>query len=454
MSTPNDDLAVNLGTMSSRTSSSSVIRSSSSSRTKAFVIGDDAPRSGGSKNLWGLSSKQSCFIGVALTASALMAMAWLFPGSKNTLFANEVVSFKANKAGGAEIKNEDGCGLHGESPKWVPYTPIEYKILEMVSECNPVTYPQHPPWLLANITALQCSTNVGLDLIPSIIGQFDRVWFIGDSVLKQQYWSLICMLSLTTVEDIIGNVQAKFDNNITYLKDGYEFNATLNGTFIRYTQFGWKFDTTEKALYETDFPEAVRTYTEKDAIVINAGAHYDGTRTTLLKNAANFINNMSHHSKANIFYVETSDEQWPTSNGMYTEACTWKCQCEHLTPERILGYGDTYDRSEKHINMSLDPSNTGPFDGIDFDRNQTLHHHSLCIPDCLPASWRSDLANPILERNASSKFHLVPVCRQLVERRLVSSKSLGDCIHKTSDALIAMNQQLCRSMLHALSQRF
>jgi hypothetical protein len=419
-----------------------------------------------SQNLWGFSSKQIVSIGIVLTASALMAMAWLFPGGENPpLFtkSEKVVAFNnITGDGGQEMhkpsnnnKNhdDDGCGLHGGSPEWVPYTPIDHKILEMVSACNPVTYPQSVS-LLPNLTALQCSTKVGLELIPSIIGQFDRVWFIGDSVLKQLYWNLICMLSLTTVEDIIGNVQATFANNITYMKDGYEFNTTLNSTFIRYTQFGWKFDTTEQALYQTDFPEAVRTYTENDAIVINAGAHYDGTRTTLLKNAATFIHNMSHQSKANIFYVETSDEQWPTSNGMYTEACTWKCQCEHLTPERILGYGDTYDTSEKHINMSLDPSNMGPFvDGIDVDRNQILRHHSLCIPDCLPASWRSDLANPILERNASNKFHLVPVWRQLVERRLFSSKSLGDCIHKTGDALIAMTQQLCRSMLHALSQR-
>jgi hypothetical protein len=151
--------------------------------------------------------------------------------------------------------------------------------------------------------------------------------------------------------------------------------------------------------------------------------------------------------------VEPTEEQWPTSNGMFTTSCSWRCKCEALTPERILGVGNAYDHSEHQVDMSQDKRNTGPFvDLIDFGTSPSQRTNESCIPDCLPASWRRDLANGILGTNSSSKLHIVPVWRQLVERGVLNAKLPFDCTHKSADALMVMTQQLVRSMLQVLSQ--
>jgi hypothetical protein len=178
-----------------------------------------------------------------------------------------------------------------------------------------------------------------------------------------------------------------------------------------------------------------------------------------LKDALTFIKDMSHSSKAHIFFMEVTDEQWPTSNGMFTVPCPI-CPCEPLGPDRILGVGHADALSAHQINMSLDPTkNTGPifdliFDLIDFGSTpEGRKNNALCIPSCLPASWRRDVTNAILESNASNMLHIVPIWRQLVDRGLMHSRFPGDCTHKAADALIAMNQQLVRSMLKVLNSR-
>ena len=333
--------------------------------------------------------------------------------------------------GANQLETDDGCGLRGGHPVWFPYTPHDYKIMEEILQCNPTVPNEWQP--MTNRTALQCAVDVA-ESMPAIINQFDRVLFIGDSILRQQFWNLICMLS--PAMNVTAEVQVS-------KSEKQWIHTTYNGTLLQYSQFGWKFDQNESALYTHSFPEAVRTYTEKDAIILNAGAHYDGSRARPLQRAAIFINQMSHRSKANIFFVETADEQWPTSNGLYTGSCWARCGCEPLTPERILGIGQAIDRSELHTNMTLD-DRTEPFDLF----SNEGRNHSWCIPDCLPSNWKNNLSNPLL---MSGRLRIVPVWRQLAERGIVHSAFPGDCTHKSIDALITMNHQLGRSMLQALA---
>jgi GDSL/SGNH-like Acyl-Esterase family found in Pmr5 and Cas1p len=329
------------------------------------------------------------------------------------------------------IKDEDGCGFNGGHPNWVPYTHQDYKVLKEILQCDRSA--SEAGQKMDRLTKLQCTVNVG-DSMSSIVSQFDRIWFIGDSILRQQFWNLICMLS--------PNINKKEEiSSIGGYGDEKWIRTTHNGTILQYTRFGWLFDNEESALYNDAFPEAIRTYTNRDAIIINAAAHYTGRRITTLNRTAHFITDMSFKSNASIFFVEASDEQWPTSNGYFTPSCWGQCQCESLTPERILGVG--------HVSQAVNVSQDIPTSPFDFD--SALRNDSLCIPNCLPANWRNNLANPVLR---NGRLAIVPLWRQLVAHGMPHSRlERGDCTHKSSDALIVMNHQLGRSMLQTLYDR-
>lgn len=329
------------------------------------------------------------------------------------------------------MKDDDGCGLFGGTPNWVPYTHQDYKVLKGILQCDRSA--SEAGQKMDRLTKLQCTVNVG-DTMSSIISQFDRIWFIGDSILRQQFWNLICMLSPNM------NKREQLSSMGGYGDESW-IRTTHNGTILQYTRFGWLFDNEETALYKDTFPEAIRTYTNRDAIVINAAAHYTGRRISTLNRTAHFITEMSFKSNASIFFVEASDEQWPTSNGYFTPSCWGQCQCESLTPERLLGTG--------HVSQAVNISQDNPTTPFDFD--SALRNDSLCIPNCLPANWRNDLANPVLGRG---RLTIVPVWRQLVAHGMPHSRyERGDCTHKSSDALIVMNHQLGRSMLQVLGYR-
>ena len=124
---------------------------------------------------------------------------------------------------------------------------------------------------------------------------------IGDSVLRQQFYSLMCMMdpSLGKHAGEPFNLTGENYESLVW----HHSNQSQNGTTLRYSQFGWHFDTSEYALYRDDFPTAVKTLGSNDAIVLNAGMHYDSSRVHFLAKAVNFMANMSTQSTASVFYI-------------------------------------------------------------------------------------------------------------------------------------------------------
>jgi hypothetical protein len=148
---------------------------------------------------------------------------------------------------------------------------------------------------------------------------------------------------------------------------------------------------------------------------------------------------MSTKTKASVFYMEPSLEEWPISNGIWAKSCMWRCECEVLNPLRILGRGDYSQPTE---NLALDMWEklpTPPVSNILLQRlypdlaftNHTEHH---CIPDCLLATWRMDMARAILAEfeNNNNAVEMVPVFWQIHAKGSPSGKgvykgNVGDC---------------------------
>jgi hypothetical protein len=71
------------------------------------------------------------------------------------------------------------------------------------------------------------------------------------------------------------------------------------------------------------------------------------------------------------------------------------------------------------------------------------NHTDNCLPDCLPATWWIDVACANLDKTKNN-LTMVQGFWQLHAKGLPSGMGGGDCTHKTLDALIMMNEQLCR----------
>jgi len=350
-------------------------------------------------------------------------------------------------------KKQDGCSVNDKVlPKWAPHSnPQEQtKFMNQAFQCVRRISPHEPVQQVStDIAYLHCNAQASLDILK----QYRRVWFIGDSVLLQQYRSLLC-----TLDTQLQSYQLQFrkcGEEMTYKHD-------LGETSLVYTEFGWIFDQ-EEPLYKTVFPEAIATSTQADAIVLNAGLHYDVTRGHLLQKSMDFIQQQASKTNSSIHFMEASNEQWPTSNGIWTSNCTGTCQCEVLTPERRQGHGSW---GQHHAEVShdigllpqpLESTYGNLYPELFVPSNQ--NHPAHCVPSCLPANWRNDIVHSVLtttpknhDRRTSNSntnhdnLYVVPIWNQLVAQNQLHNRELGDCTHKSLEAVHMMNEQLFRSL--------
>jgi hypothetical protein len=288
-----------------------------------------------------------------------------------------------------------------------------------------------------NLTYLKCNDDPDI----AILKQYENIYMIGDSLLRQQFFVLVCMLNTSSTIDV------------TKTKEKVEYRSTIRWsnknsfTTIIYTPSGPLF--TQKPLYEEEFPRAVASGTARDIIIMNAGHHYSSDAASMLLDDVTFIIGKTKNRSTHIYFMETTDEQWPTSNGMYpsfgNECCCEKCNCEVWNDDKILGMGkintDLYNFSAAYGRVNPDQSILDPL----FDPNHLLNH-SLCVPDCYRANWKNILLRSILVLQNQSNVHLVPLWQQLVSRKLLNSVSRTDCTHQSVDTLIEVNLQLLRSI--------
>jgi hypothetical protein len=283
---------------------------------------------------------------------------------------------------------------------------------------------------------------------------YNTIWFIGDSLMEEQFYLTVCM-----IDPMMGSsTGAPF--NITHIEEmdflpgigtqlKWKHSNDSTTTVVKFLRFGLSWGD-QNNLYQDAYPTAISTLGENDAIILNAAYHYHSSHLNEFEKVINFIADLSTRTNASVFYMEPSMEEWPTSNGIFVGPCMWRCRCEFLDHLRLIGRGNYSDPTENITNDFLTKQPTPPVSNqilnLLYPSLPWTNNTEKCFPDCLPATWRMDIARTILA-TVENSVSIVPVFWQLHAKGLPSGRmAVGDCTHKSLDAVLLMNEQLARSM--------
>jgi hypothetical protein len=163
---------------------------------------------------------------------------------------------------------DDGCEFisNWHSSSWKNMTESETEDVLQLRQClSQIVYDKdfhlddiHPRAIRGQ---LNCNTQVSFETVWSMLSQYNTVWFHGDSIMGQVFYSLSCMMNSTIVwnstrimeQHTLGAVGL---GKATYEQFTYRHDAGI--TTLIYSRFGqmWNFDDN---LFRYDFPEALRT---------------------------------------------------------------------------------------------------------------------------------------------------------------------------------------------------
>jgi hypothetical protein len=98
----------------------------------------------------------------------------------------------------------DGCGLADTAePNWVNYTEEDHSYLKRIRTCTAGFDERDDEKLRSHLklTKLLCAVNI--TEIRSIVSRYRKIWFIGDSVLRQMYHVMMCMVDDSHHKDFL-----------------------------------------------------------------------------------------------------------------------------------------------------------------------------------------------------------------------------------------------------------
>ena len=265
-------------------------------------------------------------------------------------------------------------------------------------------------------------------LIRSFLASYDHVHFFGDSVMRQQFATLLCMMDPLNAHNNVPVPEGE-------LEIAYHLNQPLGRqTVFKYTETGSArlFHDAIKALPESSHNATLFViggglrFHPRDTPNKTFAHHALGDDCPELVQFARSVASVAFSAPPAlvILWMETTDQQWPTDNGDFHKNCMWFATCAPVTPAREIGMGN-----------SSDVCRHGP-------NNKLRDKVGVCLPNCLAANWRNMLTNPVFE---GSRVQVVPVWQQLVSHGYPHMRKNGDCAHKSLDVLIMMNQQLLRA---------
>ena len=287
--------------------------------------------------------------------------------------------------------------------------------------------------------------------------------------MEQAFHTLACMMDTTSVTTV-QSMGFSFDEYGKFIHPTKQF--TFGSTKIIYSALH-STGFSEYNLYKYEFPNAVRSSSLKDIIVMNgASAHYNAEYGSRFQKALQFISSQAKLSKAPIYFIEPTPEEWPTTNGMYTPTCPRRdCICEALTDERMMGHGeftwppppgdtkgapqswwimkdakfarrlevDFFQRRYPHMDPSL----------LDY----TNIASNGCTLNCLPNTWRLDMVRQAFLQNTThtnnnNDVNVIPLYWQLVSNPEGSTgRGAGDCTHRNLYGTEVMIFQWIRTIL-------
>lgn len=162
-----------------------------------------------------------------------------------------------------------------------------------------------------------------------------------------------------------------------------------------YHQAGALFGKAVQGFFETSYPDALATFAKKDSIVLNSGLHYPTSYVHDLQHHTRQIAEQSRYTNATVLLLEPSNFEWPTRGGTYLQGCWGTCGYEAVTEERLDGRGALSAINVYYSNMTPVLPNVATFEQLypdPWQRQQWWDNkNATCLPDCMPASWRTDL---------------------------------------------------------------
>jgi hypothetical protein len=355
---------------------------------------------------------------------------------------------------------DDGCRIDSDHSKirYEKYSALdesELSYYQSVKKCATDNFErsllQKDESNLLDANRLICERRIDHATLLSVIERHDNILMVGDSVVRQQFFTLICMVDPSLKAQDLVKYNATGD--VVY-EIQWDYNRVDGGTTsFLYRILGLAFDAQLTNLYREAFPTAVLTFSDKDAIVVDASRHHDESNAQSLFISAHFV--AMARSRAPIYYMEPTPMEFSTSNGFYPLACVdITCHCERLDEARLMGKGALptalveaaikqnagslpSSRDLAPILYELYPGQLNASNPI---------NAKLCLPSCVPATWRSDLVKKTL-KDAAPRVTIIPTFWQLASQDIPTTLLRSwDCAHRNFGGIVLMNEQLIRAM--------
>jgi hypothetical protein len=277
-----------------------------------------------------------------------------------------------------------------------------------------------------------------IKIMHTISLEYRQFLFIGDSVIRAQFVTLVCMLNASAKLIQPAHPHSEFSTYFITMSNSLNLSlVTLGLAFVQRDNFNQELTKYfRNALFETK--------SSRDVIVVNQGIHHNEPTLHDLSNVTRSIVQIYHefcvtHQRRRVplfIWQETTPQFYPTSNGWYMKGLE-KQECLSVLPAIILqGQG-----SCRYVNMS---------------RAEGEEVLKKCCPICLPASGRNDLTNQIIGSSSSycsKKVLISKIFDGLVDAKVDSGyflkKKFNDCTHLDMSAYHYLNSNLLSLVLKA-----
>ncbi|KAI2506823.1 hypothetical protein MHU86_7608 [Fragilaria crotonensis] len=155
----------------------------------------------------------------------------------------------------------DGCGIvkNPVNVLWRTYDAEDLELYNRIERC--IDWYDNGSYFSVNKSTnyrrLECNKKIELGTILMTLQKYHTIYFLGDSVLQQQFIALLC-----TIDPMHENVDpiGKMD---VHLNDWYFFNYShpQGITQFKFFKVGLIFDMEQKAFFETHLPASIKSST-------------------------------------------------------------------------------------------------------------------------------------------------------------------------------------------------
>ena len=245
-------------------------------------------------------------------------------------------------------------------------------------------------------------------------GVAHAIVFLGDSIMRQQYFSFLCVLG----------IQRNVTNEST--SGAAELAVVWRNLTIRFVPSGLGNVWGRAISFSEAVEKELKSLGPSDIVIANLGIHINDlyspaakeTYNQLIENVVGVIRRLREtlgNDMPKFYWRESTPQNHPTTNGLWSSECHMRCKCVPLTNNMLLG---------------IDDMSSGK-------------NHTACVPNCLPNNFRNIIANKKMLLN---DIAIIKVYDVLASTKGNVHVSLVDCTHMRLSTLAFMNQRLIQAL--------